>query len=90
MSGKELLQEIKKEEVHFSLIDKPKVILPNKNLDYFPAKVKVMLDEFVYIIVDYFPNGLPSIRSIIHHIYLIIGACLPNKSTYRMTPQENE
>jgi hypothetical protein len=90
MSGKELLQEVKKEEVHFSLIGKPKVILTSTNLDDFPAEVKAMLDEFVDIIVDDFPNALPPIRSISHHIDLIPGASLPNKATYRMTPQENE
>jgi hypothetical protein len=90
-SGKELLQEVKKEEEnHFSLIGKSKVILTNTNLDDLPTKFKVMLDEFADIIVDDLPNTLPLVRSISHHIDLILGASLPNKSTYRMTPQENE
>jgi hypothetical protein len=71
------------------LIGKPKVILTNTNLDDFSAGVKAMLDEFVDIIVDDFPNALPPIKSISHHIELIPGASLPNKMTYRMTPQEN-
>jgi hypothetical protein len=90
MSGKELLQEVKKEEVHFALIGKPKVILTSTNLDDFPEEVKAMLDEFVDIIVDDLPNALPPIRSISHHIDLIPRASFPNKATYRMTPQENE
>jgi hypothetical protein len=91
MSGKELLQEVKKEEVvHFALIGKPKVILTGTNLDVFPAEVKSMLDEFADIIVDDFPNSFSIIRRISHHIELIPGASLPNKATYRMTPQENE
>jgi hypothetical protein len=75
-----------KEEVQFSLIGKPNVILTSTNLNDFPADVKTMLDEFVDIIVDYFPNALPPIRSINHHIDLIPGAILPNKASYRMTP----
>ena len=36
MTGKELLQEVKKEdELHFSLVGKPKVILTSTNLDDF-------------------------------------------------------
>jgi hypothetical protein len=49
-----------------------------------------MLDEFIDIIVDKFPNYLPPVRSISHHIDLIPGENFPNKSNYRMTPQENE
>ena len=37
-----------------------------------------------------FPNDLPPVRSIIHHIYLIPSTSLPNKKTYRLNPQENE
>ena len=49
-----------------------------------------MLDEYDDIIVDKFPNDLPPMRSIRHHIDLIPGASLPNKATYRLNPQENE
>jgi hypothetical protein len=48
------------------------------------------LDNFADIVVDELPNLLPPIRSINHHIDLIPGASLPNKATYRLTPQENE
>jgi hypothetical protein len=40
--------------------------------------------------VDELPCLLPPIRSISHHIDLILGASLLNKAVYRLTPQENE
>jgi len=90
MTGKELLQEVKKEELHFSLVGKPQVILTSTNLDYFPTEVKILLDDYADIIVDKLPNALPPMRSISHHIDLIPSASLPNKAAYRPTPQENE
>jgi len=90
LSGKEFLQEIKHEEIIFSLIGKPKVIFTNINMNDIPKKIKNMLNEFIDIVVDEFLNKFPPIRSINHHIDLIPGASLPNKATYRMTPRENE
>lgn len=90
MSGKELLQEVEKgEEIHFAIIGRPKVILTSTNLDDLPEEIKTLLNDFVDIVVDEFPNALPSIMSISHHIDLILGASLPNKVAYRLTPQEN-
>jgi hypothetical protein len=48
MSGKEILQKVKKkEEVHISLVSKLKVILTTTNMDDLSTKVKGMLYEFV-------------------------------------------
>jgi hypothetical protein len=91
ISGKELLQQVKKsEEVHFSLIGRPKVILTDTNMDDLPTEVKAMLNEFFDIIVDDFPNSLPPMKSINHHIDLIPRESFPHKETYRLIPQENE
>ena len=49
-----------------------------------------MLENFVDIVVDELPHSLPPIRSINHHIDIILGASLPNKESYRLTHQENE
>jgi hypothetical protein len=48
------------------------------------------LENFTDIVVDDLSCSLSPIRSISHHIELIPGVSLPNKSTYRLTPQENE
>ena len=57
ISGKELLQEVQKEEdLHFSLVGKPKVILTSMKFDDFPVEVKTLLDECANIIVDELPN----------------------------------
>ena len=82
MYGKELLQEVKNDdELHFSLVGKPKVILTSINLDDFPTEVKILLDNYADIIVDELPNALPHVRSISHHIDLITGASLPNRES---------
>ena len=49
-----------------------------------------MLSEFGDIIVYDLPNELPPIRKISHHMDFIPRMSLPNKSSYKMTPQENE
>jgi len=91
MSGKELLQEVKKEEkVQFCLIGEPSVALTNSNLDYLLVEIQALLDEFVDIIVDELPNSFPPMRSISHHTDLIPRESIPNKVTYRITPKENE
>jgi hypothetical protein len=40
--------------------------------------------------VDELPCSLPPIRSISHHIDLRLGANLPNKAAYQLTPRENQ
>lgn len=91
MSGKELLQEIGKgEEMHFAFIGVSKVILTSMNLDDFPEEVKIMLNDFSNIVLDELTNALPPVRSISHHIELILGANFLNKAAYRLIPRENE
>ena len=65
-------------------------ILTSTDLDELPYEVKTLLDKYVDIIVDEFPNELPPVRSISCHIDLIPSASLLNKSTYKLTPLENE
>jgi hypothetical protein len=91
MSGKELLDEVKKDqEMQFVVVRKPRVILTSTSIGHLPEEIQELLENFVDIVVDDLPCSLPPIRSINHHIDLILGASLPNKASYRLTPQENE
>jgi hypothetical protein len=91
MSQKELLNVVKKEhEMQFVVVRNIKVFLISIFVDDLSAKIHELLDNFVDIVVDELPHSLPPIRSISHHIDLILGASFPNKATYRLTPQENE
>jgi hypothetical protein len=91
MSGKELLKEVKKkEDTQFIVVRKPRIVLTSTRVDDLLEEIQKLLEYFPDIVVDELPCLLPLIRSISHHIDLIPGASLPNKATYRLTPQENE
>jgi hypothetical protein len=91
MSGKELLIEVKKkEDPQFIVVRKLKIVITSTRVNDFPKEVQELLEEFVDIVVDELPRSLPLMRSVSHHIDLIPGASFPNKSTYKLTPQENE
>jgi hypothetical protein len=91
MSGKELLTKVKKkEEPQFIVVRKPKIVLTSTRVNDLSEEVQKLFEEFANIVVDKLPHSLPPIRSVSHHIDLIPGAILPNKETYRLTPQENE
>ena len=86
MSGKELLDEVRKEEdMQFVVVRKPRVILTITLIDDLPEEIKKMLEELVDIVVDDLPCLLPPIRSISHHIDIIPEVILPNKEAYRLT-----
>jgi hypothetical protein len=76
--------------MQFVVVRKPRVILTSTSVDDLPEEVQELLDNFANIVVDELPNSLPPIRSIGHHINLILGASLPKKVAYILTPRENE
>jgi hypothetical protein len=91
MSGKELLDEVKKdEEMHFVVVRKPRVILTNTSIDDLPEEIHEMLKNFADTVIDDLPCLFPPIRSIRHHIDLIPRASLPNKAVYKLRSRENE
>jgi hypothetical protein len=91
MSGKELLNEVKKKEyTQFIVVRKPRIVLTSTRVDDLAEEIQKLLEGFADIVVDELPRSLPPIRSISHHINLILGASLPNKAAYKLMPQENE
>ena len=65
-------------------------MLLHKEMSDLPTKIQEMLQEFRDIVVDDFPNKFPPKRSISDHVDFILGASLPNKAAYRMSPKDNE
>jgi hypothetical protein len=91
MSGKELITELEKDEnPQFFVVRKPRIVLTSTRVDDLPEEIQQLLGEFADIIVDELSCSLPPMRSVSQHIDLIPGSSLPNKATYRLTPQENE
>ena len=86
---KEFLEQLQEGEVSFAIVGKPRTVVTNTRIDELPVEVQKLLEEYVDIVVDDFPDKLPPVRSISHHIDLILGASLPNKAAYRLTPVEN-
>ena len=48
------------------------------------------MKEFVDVVPKEIPHRLPPMRDIQHQIDLVPGSVFTNKSTYRMSPKENE
>ena len=53
-------------------------------------EVEPILAEFVDVVPEEIPHGLPPMRDIQHQIDLIPGSVLPNKPAYRLSPIEHE
>lgn len=55
-----------------------------------PRGIETLLEEFGDVMPEELPNGLPPLRKIQPQIDLILGAVLPNKLHYQMSPMEHE
>ena len=90
VGGKEFMHQLRDTEVSFSIIGKPNIVLTSTIFDNLLVEIQDLLSKHVDIVVDDFQNEFPPVRSISHHIDLILGASFPNKAAYRMKPRENE
>ena len=88
VGAKSFLHQLKETEVNFVVVGKRRIVLTCTRFDDFPIEVKDVLNEHVDILVNDFPNELPLVRSISHHIDLILGASFQNKDAYMMTSKE--
>ena len=70
------------------------MVNPTDNIETYlsslPVEIQDMMGKFRDIIVDDLPSELPLVSKISHHMDFIPGMSLPNKVSYKMTPQENE
>eukprot|EP00253_Pinus_taeda_P002030 PITA_02030 len=90
MGGKQFLKQTEDSEVNYAIVRRVKTMLLHTEVSDLPAEIHKMLQEFGDIVVDDLPDKLPPKRSISHHIDFIPRSILPNKATYRMSPNDNE
>ena len=57
--------------------------------DTVPPELKSLLSDYPDVTPEEIPPGLPPMRDIQHAIEFIPGSVIPNKSAYRMSPQEH-
>jgi hypothetical protein len=56
MSGKEILNEVKKkEDTQFVVVRKPRIVLTSTRVDDLPKEIRKLQEEFVDIVVDELP-----------------------------------
>lgn len=90
MSGKDFLNDLKEGEgVGHAIMVKPKEEKSSSQTP-MPVEVQNLLDQFKDIICDGAPPTLPPKRAISNQIDFILGASLPNKDAYKMTPEKNK
>ena len=62
----------------------------DSSIAHVPLEVKNFLDDFVDMVPDELPSGLPPLRDIQHAIDLVPGSQQPNLPRYRMNLKEKE
>ncbi|XP_059076294.1 uncharacterized protein LOC131875696 [Cryptomeria japonica] len=87
---KEMVKTLKEsQEESFVLVVKPKDKDESDPIVPIPNVVKGLLDKYKEVNTSELPYTLPPLRDVCHQIDLILGALLPNKAPYKMTPNQN-
>jgi len=90
VSRKQFLKQVEDSDIGYAVVKKVRTVLLHTEVLDLHTEIQQMLQEFMDIVVDDFPDKLPPKRSISHHIDFIPRASLPNKATYWMSPNDNE
>ena len=85
MNRKECDKEIKGREELYLLFTK-EISSPTP----IPPELRSLIDQYKDVFPNELPPGLPPVRGIEHHIYIVPGASLPNKPAYRTNPMETK
>ncbi|XP_057813771.2 uncharacterized protein LOC131027702 [Cryptomeria japonica] len=86
VTKKEFMKNLKEEECGYTIVGKPISEAADNDIKEVPKEVQNLIDKYEGIVVKELPNSLPPICDVSHHIDLILGASLPNKAAYKMTP----
>ena len=86
---------VTKHELRHSLIARkqlflcsPLPLLLSVNEKGLPPQLEEVLEEYKDVFLKELPKSLPALRGIEHHMDLVPGSQLPNRPSYRTTPQE--
>ena len=52
---------MQEEEVSFSIVGKSRTVITNTKIDELPGEIQKLLEEYVDIVVDDFPDELPPV-----------------------------
>ena len=83
---KKFIDTMTHEDVYFDIVPKD----GKTKVEEVPTKVVDLLKEFLDIVLDNVPNGLPLVQKISHQMDLIPRKIFPNKVAYRMTLAKSE
>ena len=86
LSKSELEKEVRAGSDVMALV----AIEETENEKEIPKEVEPILAEFVDVVPEEIPHGLPPMRDIQHQIDLVPGSVLPNKLAYWMSLKEHE
>uniref|UniRef100_A0A151UDW0 Transposon Ty3-I Gag-Pol polyprotein n=1 Tax=Cajanus cajan TaxID=3821 RepID=A0A151UDW0_CAJCA len=86
----DIKQELLVEQPFYLLYIKETPISTSLELNSLPKGVQKLLNEFDDLFPKEVPSELPPLRRIEHQIYLVPGAILPNRPTYKTNLQETK